>query len=473
MRQPTGYLVEVCKATDRSVTQIPRWRWVLMSCIVMASPLLFACRLHGQEPSADPALNKLQRNDVQSVVAAIDALTNEELSQPEIAAQLTLLLNDQRSIPGSFMNQETVSRRAWFRMLELPPSAVPEILRNLESLKEDDFRGIACEIISRIGNEDRDAYLQILPYCNKKDVYLRSRALAALSAVGNDSRETVQDLGRHLRDSEPLLRWEALDALEVGNRKDHCEGLLPEIIAMLDDDSNVYVAISDHSSYPTKLRGRVARFLAKTGLTKWEAIGKLMALTEAEHEPNVRIWAAAAICNFVQIENRPKKLQLIADLMLECTDGDSFGNESAEAIAVLGPRALPLLNDLLRAKTEACSVIRIGLPEAFFAVDPANAVKHSLSLAEDPDDLVKASAIQAFGDRKITEPAVLAAYVRALGDHADWEYEPASSAVQAIIKVGPAAKSAAPALEKLLEAPELPDHLRQDVKIALAACLPK
>lgn len=469
MRQIMDYLLKRYKATDRSVTQIPHWRWVLMSGIVMASASLFDCQLHGQDGSADTALSKLQGSEVPIIVAAIDALTKEELSQPEIAAQLTLLLNDQRSIPGSFMNRETVSRRAWFRMLELPPSAVPEILRNLESLKEDDFRGIAFEIISRIGNEDRDAYLQILPYCNKEDVYLRSRALAALSAVGSDSIETVQDLGRHLRDSEPLLRWEALEALAVGNRKDHCEGLLPEIIAMLDDDSDVYIAISDHASYPTKLTGRVAKFLAKTGLTKWEAIVKLMALTEPEHEPNVRIWAAAAICNFVRNGNRPEKLQLIADLMLECTDGDSLGNESAEALAVLGPRALPLLNDLLRAKTETCSIIRIGLPEAFFAVDPANAVKHLLSLTEDPDDLVKASAIQAFGDRKITEPAVIEAYIRALSDHEDWKYEPATSAVQAIVKVGPAAKSAAPALEKLLEDPKLPKNLRQDIETALAS----
>ncbi|MBU6239223.1 MAG: HEAT repeat domain-containing protein [Planctomycetes bacterium] len=469
MRQLMDYLLERCKATDRSVTRIPHWRWVLVSWVVMASASLFDCQLHGQDGSSDTALSKLQGSEVQSIVAAIDALTKEELSQPEIAAQLTLLLNDQRSIPGSFMNRETVSRRAWFRMLELPPSAVPEILRNLESLKEDDFRGIAFEIISRIGNEDRDAYLQVLPYCNKKDVYLRSRALAALSAVGSDSRETVQDVGRHLRDSEPLLRWEALEALEVGNRKDYCEGLLPEIIAMLDDDSDVYVAISDHASYPTKLTGRVAKFLAKTGLTSWEAIVKLMALTEPEHEPNVRIWAAAAICKFVRIGNRPEKLQLIAELMLECTDGDSFGNESAEAIAVLGPRALPLLNDLLRAKTETCSIIRIGLPEAFFAVDPANAVKHSLSLTEDPDDLVKASAIQAFGDRKITDPAVIEAYIRALSDHEDWKYEPATSAVQAIVKVGPAAKSAAPALEKLLEDPKLPKNLRQDIETSLAS----
>jgi len=468
MRQLMHYLLERCNATDRSVTRIPHWRWVLISCVAMASASLFDCQLHGQDGSSDTALSKLQGSEVLSIVAAIDAVTEEELSQPEIATQLTLLLNDRRAIPGSFMNRETVSRRAWFRMLELPPSSVPEILKNFPTLENDDLRGRAFEIIARIGKENREAFNQILPYCNEKSVYLRSRALVALSAVGNDSRETVQDLGRHLRDSEPLLRWEALEALEVRNRRDHCEGLLPGIIAMLDDDSDVYVLISDHAGYPTKLRGRVAKFLAKTGLTSWDAISKLMALTEAEHEPNVRIWAAAAICKLVTIRNRPEKLQLIAELMLECTDEDSFGNESAEAIAVLGPRALPLLNELLRAKTETCTSIRIGLPEAFFAVDPANAVKHSLSLTEDPDDLVKASVIRAYGDRKITDPAVLEAYIRALSDHEDWKYEPASSAVQAIVKVGLAAKSAAPALEKLLEDPELPKSLQQDIETVLA-----
>jgi len=229
----------------------------------MASASLFDCQLHGQDGSSDTALSKLQGSEVLSIVAAIDAVTEEELSQPEIATQLTLLLNDRRTIPGSFMNRETVSRRAWFRMLELPPSAVPEILKNFPTLENDDLRGSAFEIIARIGKENREAFNQILPYCNEKSVYLRSRALVALSAVGNDSRETVQDLGRHLRDSEPLLRWEALEALEVRNRRDHCEGLLPGIIAMLDDDSDVYVLISDHSSYPTKLRGRVAKFLAR------------------------------------------------------------------------------------------------------------------------------------------------------------------------------------------------------------------
>ncbi len=55
---------------------------------------------------------------------AISSLPEGAMGSPEIARQLTLLLNDERAVVEHLMGRETVSERAWFKLLEL--SSAPQ-----------------------------------------------------------------------------------------------------------------------------------------------------------------------------------------------------------------------------------------------------------------------------------------------------------------------------------------------------------
>ncbi len=216
------------------------------------------------------------------------------MGSPEIARQLTLLLNDERVVVEHLVGRETVSERAWFKLLELSSAASVTILEMVPALKSDRAQAQAFEAVSRIGKPNPRAYDMILPYCSNKDVYLRSRAISALSTVADDSDESVNQFGKLLLDSDPMVKWTVLDALDERNGR--VANVMPVIIKLLDDDSDVYIAISNHASQPEKLSGRVARLLAKIGPKASDALPKLKKLTGLEYDKNVRIWSATAVC---------------------------------------------------------------------------------------------------------------------------------------------------------------------------------
>ena len=99
------------------------------------------------------------------------------------------------------------------------------------------------------------------------------------------------------------------------NCHDHLSDLIPAIIELLDDDSDVYIAISNHAAIPEKLRGHAARLLAKIGPDAVKALPKLKALTESTYATNVRVWAATAICRIAD-PPPPETLHLLGELLL-------------------------------------------------------------------------------------------------------------------------------------------------------------
>ena len=129
--------------------------------------------------------------------------------------------------------------------------------------------------------------------------------------------------------------------------------------------------------------------------------------------------------------------------------------------------AAPLIEHLERAKKHSAAQIRWGLVDAFFALDPPSAVRRALPLMDDKDELVAEIVIKAFSTRGISERVVIDAYIRALGNHDGSFDQPASSAVDALAKLGAAARWALPALEKLALEPEISDTLREGVTRAI------
>ena len=111
--------------------------------------------------------------------------------------------------------------------------------------------------------------------------------------------------------------------------------------------------------------------------------------------------------------------------------------------------------------------IRWELVDALFAVDPDSAVSRCLPLMEDEDDSVAETVIDAFSKRGISEPRVTAAYIRALGNYEGTFDQPASSAVDALAKLGSDSREAVPAFQELAKAPNISDHLKKEIADAL------
>jgi HEAT repeat protein len=386
------------------------------------------------------------------------------LHSPEVARQLTLLLNDEREVVKHIMLPETVGERAWFKLLELPSTLSEAILETVPSLKTN-ARGQAFEVVSRIGKPNPRAFDMIIPYCDGYfDVYVRSRAISALSAVADDSDDSIRQFANLLLDSDPMVKWTVLDALD--KRHQRIADVLPEVIKLLEDESDVYIAISNHHSQPEKLRARLARLLAKIGPKASDALAKLKVLTGPEYDKNVRIWSATAICRISDVPSQ-EYLDLLERMMLDDMESNWVQNDAPEAIAQLGSLARPLLDSLERAKKHKSALIRWGLVDAFFAVDPDSAVSRCLPLMEDEDDSVAETVIDAFSKRGISEPRVIAAYIRALGNHEGTFDQPASSAVDALTKLGSDSREAVPALQELAKAPNISDHLKKEIADAL------
>ena len=432
---------------------------------VLAASILFSCTpITAQDRATSEAIASLRSGSAQSIASAIASLSDDALNQNDVVGQLTVLLNDDRSVVEHLMGRETVRDRAWFRMLDLPSTSVSTILEQVSNIESKRSQGLAFEVIARIGKPNHRAYSLLLPYCSDEDAYLRSRAIAALSAVADDSNESIQQFGKLLLDSDPMVQWTVLDALD--ERHVHIASVIPDIIKLLDDESDVYIAVSNHFSLPEKLRGRAARLLARIGPDASDAIPKLKSLTSRDFNKNVRIWSATAICKMM--ESPPQEaLYLLGQLLLDDMECEFVQNDAPEAIALIGTSANPLLASLERAKKHSAAQIRWGLVDAFFAVDPPSAVDRVLPLMEDDDELVAKIVIEAFSSRGISEPQVIAAYVRALRNHDGMFDQPASSAVDALAKLGTDARTAVPALQRLAQDPTISDTLKEEVAGAL------
>jgi HEAT repeat protein len=419
---------------------------------------------HATAQESGNRLASLKAGSAQDIATAISSLPSDTLVRPEIARQLTLLLNDERTVVEHIIGRETVSERSWFKLLDLPSAAATSILKELPNLETDRTRAKALEAVSRIGKPDRDAYEMILPFCANDDVYLRSRAISALDAVADHTEESVLKFGKLLLDPDPMVKWTVLDALD--KRFKLIDPVIPEVIKLLDDDSDVYIAISNHFSLPEKLNSRVARLLTKIGPQASDALPKLKTLVGPDQNRNVRIWSATAICRISE-SPPPEAMDLLGQLLLDDMDREFVQNDAPEAIAQLGPPARGLLDSLEHAKKHASAQIRWGLVDAFFAIDPETAVSRSLPLMEDEDELVVEVVIRKISSRGISESRVIAAYVGALHKHDGLFDQPASSAVDALANLGRDATAAVPALELLAQDPSISDTLKKDVDLAL------
>lgn len=426
---------------------------------------LLSTRLYPQDQTVDAILESLKSTDPASLASVIEDLPKDALLQVSVVRHLMLLLDDERPIEGGIASPSTIQQQVLWKMSELPSNSVRTILQSMSGLESTQARCLALQLISSIGDSNHSDYLHVLTFCNDADDGVRSLAVQALSVVSDKkSDETVQQFAKFLKDDVPAIRWTSLDALSL--RHERLGAVLPAIVELLDDRADVQVMISDHFGFQRKIQGKAAQVLARVGAPAIDAVPKLRSLTRPEYDPFVRIWGATAICKILE-SPPPEYLEWIGEQLLVDFEDEDAENDAPQAIAELGPRAVPLLDVLERAKGHSSALMRMTLVKTFFAVDASNAALRVLPMMEDKEDFIVVGVIKELAARKFSEPSVIDAYIVALGKLGKPPDEPALAAVEALSELGSAAKPAIPALEKLRRNPEISDDLRAEVDRAL------
>ena len=417
-----------------------------------------------QEPSADEILQELKSNDIERIVPAIKQVEKFSIRDQRIVERLVLLLDDGRrdSAPAGF--GQNVQAYASFAMQQQGDKAVATILQHLPEIKSEHGLCLALGSIANICIRDLDAYNAVLPYLRHKDVAVRSRAIFAIDRLAVDEPALVSKLASLLQDESALIRATAIGCLE--RHLTTIGPALESIGKLLIDDSDYYVAVSNHSMTTRKLRASVAKLLGKVGPTARRYLPMLRDLLTSQEDVDVKIWSATAICAIS--ESPPADaLALLGDLLVSDLEEVWCDNDATEAIVSLGRRALPIADKVHQATKHKSSLIRMGLAKAFFAIDPESAVPKVVLLSLDEDDFVVEAAIEELSRNNAHGPKVVESYINALNrESTSLRY----SAIQALNKLGSLAEVSIPALERLIaDAEEGSKWLKDEARDAIAS----
>ncbi len=395
-----------------------------------------------QEPSVDEVLTEMKSNDVVRIVRAIKQVEEFSIRDQRIVERLVMLFDDDRrdSAPAGF--GQNVQAYASFAMRQQGDKAVATILEHMPEIKSERGLCFALESIADICIRNLDAYNAVLPYLRHEDVAVRSRAIFAMSRLAVDEPALVSKLASLLKDESPLIRAAAIGCLE--KHLTTIEPALENIGKLLNDDSDYYVAVSNHSMTTRKLRASVAKLLGKVGAPARRYVPMLRELLTSQEDVDVKVWSATAIC---AISETPPAdaLALLGDLLVSELDEESCDNDATEAIASLGRKALPIAAKVQQATSHKSSLIRLGLAKVFFAIDPESAVSKVVLLSLDEDEIVAETAIEELSRNNAQGSKVVESYINTLNrESTTLRY----SAIQALKKLGPLAADAIPALER-------------------------
>ena len=293
---------------------------------------------------------------------------------------------------------------------------------------------------------------------------MRSRAIFAMSRLAVDEPALVSKLASLLKDESSLIRATSIGCLE--KHLTTIEPALENLGTLLNDDSDYYVAVSNHSMTTRKLRASVAKLLGKVGAPARRYLPMLRELLTSHEDVDVKVWSAAAIC---AISETPPAdaLALLGELLVSDLEEVWCDNDATEAIVSLGRKALPIASKVQQATKHKSSLIRMGLAKAFFAIEPESAVSKVLLLSLDEDDGVAETAIEELSRNNAKGSKVVESYINALNrESTSLRY----SAIQALNKLGPFAANAIPALEILIaDDEEEAKWLKDEARDAIAA----
>ena len=227
----------------------------LLSPVRSASLIAVLCLINSTAAKAEGEthglVDKARNGSAADVARAVQALPESEIHREQVAGQLTLLLDDERIVGGQAIGSQSVRDYAFRKLLDLPPKSVSAVISRIPLLKTSRARGMALEVIGRVGEPSEQASDALISYFQDEDSYVRSRAVFAIDAIGDNSVSTVSRFKELLRDSDPMVQWTVLDALD--SRRDQI-GSLSSIIDLLESESIVYISVSTDSMRPARIR---------------------------------------------------------------------------------------------------------------------------------------------------------------------------------------------------------------------------
>jgi HEAT repeat protein len=294
-----------------------------------------------------------------------------------------------------------VARLAALRLRELGPAArpvVPALAKALSS-KDRDVAKEAAFALSRLGPDAREAVPALLAVLDDGKGRIRYHVAEALGAIGPEAKAAVPALGKALHGRR---RHQAAMALAgIG------EPAIPELVAAL-------------KSKKVQTRRVAARALAKMGPEASEALPALRRALNDKDDP----MRGNAIRAIYKITGRDREAALrIAQLMARPRPAYQNYVPGVYTLWEMGPKAKPAEDALVK-------VILARRRQRRYIPDTV------------------AGALAVIGSKK---PATIRALILALDEVNSWTY---GAAISGLGRAGPAARKAAPRLEKFLKTHE-------------------
>ncbi|MGA2796097.1 MAG: HEAT repeat domain-containing protein [Thermoguttaceae bacterium] len=362
--------------------------------------------------------------DKSAVVRAHAARALGEIGAPakSAAAELASLLKDP---------DETVRRQTVQALHAIRPG--PQVmLPLLTKLLEDSDPGVQMRILHAIAEAGPAAVPGLIEALkNDKTTYW---ACIVLREIGPAAKDAAPALAEKLKDPRPEIRREAV--LTLGALNEAAIPVLPQIAAALDDE--------DARSAATFVMGQLGKIPANA-----EAKIRANAKSDDKFLSTVSLWALAR----VHPEDKELCRQATTQLVDRLKEQDPFVRvAAARALAALPPApeiTLPILEKAL--KDADTTTIQHAL-DALASLGP-QAVPRLVDILKQHKEL-RVQVAYTLGQ---IGPGAAAATEALAGLVADEDFNVSTEAVLALAKIGPAAASAVPALMAALQKEHCPN----------------
>jgi len=394
-------------------------------------------------PPAGPALDKLRERladenpDVRA--KAVFAISQINPDQESVAANLAPLLAD---------SDDSVRANAGTALFEIGPHAVKPLLAMLHS-DQTVARLEAVRWLRKLQNQHKsgDMGQQVIDavgdVLRDPDPEVRIEAVMAAAEWGIASPQQVRKL---LHD--PARAWNGLSA--IGKLGDDAAQLLPDVIAMLDDETPL--AFAPNMRDPHMTRDRLQAVLnalssMKTGASP--ATGRLVEISSKHHD-----YTCISIATTLHAIGAEEDVvaSVLTPLLLDQNLSWSAGQLLAKSCPGEARRQVSLL--LPKLGTNETSVAKDVL-FALYALGPQaqDAVPAVVPLLQNPDPWVAKFAAQMLRETGTGSADIVANLAQVAGNNSLPD-ESRLACVNALAGIGPAAQSVVPAFLKFVGEPE-------------------
>jgi HEAT repeat protein len=358
----------------------------------------------------------LHAKDLYPVLDLVQNVRNRHEEQAAIAVLLAAVKEDEMP--------------SWAVCSALGRLAGPDELPPLTALLSDanpDIRARAAEALSEMGKAAAPAVPALVKALRDAEPGVRSGAAGALGMIGIPARAAVEPLKESLKDRDGSVRLAAAAALWAITFQ--AEPAVSMLVAGLKDAD-------------TDVRAGAARALESMGPAAVAAGPALIAALK-DKDQDVRYSVVTAL-QFV----RPEPKTAVPAIMATLKDEDSYVRaQAADALGRYGAAAQPAVPALVAALKDESESVRWQSADALGQIGPpaAKAVSALIDvLQHDTAETARRSSAEALGSIDAEGRAAVPALIQALSDQSA---KVRQSAAAGLGKIGPKAKAALTALK--------------------------